>query len=148
MLCDSFGGFRLSCRYSKFKQALFLQRLFSTFPDGWPGRGLLLLRFAVGVPLFYWVVQDYGASPDATTSVCDVLGAICGVFVIVGLWTPWAAIAISIDEAWAAFSHQLASQDHILVAAIAMSLAMLGPGAWSIDARLFGRKVVEIEDDV
>lgn len=28
----------------------------------------------------------------------------------------------------------------ILLATIAGALAMLGPGAWSIDARLFGRK--------
>jgi uncharacterized membrane protein YphA (DoxX/SURF4 family) len=34
---------------------------------------------------------------------------------------------------------------HVFLAAIAASMAMLGPGAWSIDARLFGRKRIDID---
>jgi uncharacterized membrane protein YphA (DoxX/SURF4 family) len=29
---------------------------------------------------------------------------------------------------------------HIFLAVLSVSVALLGPGAWSIDARLFGRK--------
>jgi uncharacterized membrane protein YphA (DoxX/SURF4 family) len=34
---------------------------------------------------------------------------------------------------------------HIFVAVLCISLAMLGPGVWSIDARLFGRKRFDID---
>jgi hypothetical protein len=33
---------------------------------------------------------------------------------------------------------------HVIVASIGLSLAMLGPGAWSVDARLFGRKRIDV----
>jgi uncharacterized membrane protein YphA (DoxX/SURF4 family) len=35
-------------------------------------------------------------------------------------------------------------QSHILIAVLAIGLAMLGPGAWSIDALIFGRKRITI----
>jgi uncharacterized membrane protein YphA (DoxX/SURF4 family) len=34
----------------------------------------------------------------------------------------------------------------LVLAALSLSLAMLGPGAWSLDARRFGRKVFEIRE--
>jgi uncharacterized membrane protein YphA (DoxX/SURF4 family) len=34
---------------------------------------------------------------------------------------------------------------HVFLAVIAASVAMLGPGAWSIDARLYGRKRFDID---
>jgi hypothetical protein len=33
---------------------------------------------------------------------------------------------------------------HVRLGALGAALAMLGPGAWSVDARLFGRKRIEI----
>lgn len=118
-----------------------LQRLYSTFPDGWPGRGLVLLRVAVSLPLFYWAITDPIADPDLITLAADWLAAACGILAIVGLWTPVAGILISLDEASIAVSQHLAPQGHILIALLGLSLAMLGPGAWSVDARLFGRRV-------
>jgi putative oxidoreductase len=35
---------------------------------------------------------------------------------------------------------------HIFLAVLAAGVAMLGPGAWSIDARLFGRKRFRMAD--
>jgi putative oxidoreductase len=53
-------------------------------------------------------------------------------------------ILAALDEVWIALSlDSPARQDawiHIFLAILAVSVAMLGPGAWSIDARLFGRK--------
>jgi hypothetical protein len=34
----------------------------------------------------------------------------------------------------------------VLLAALAAALALLGPGAWSIDARLFGWRRVEVRN--
>jgi len=120
-----------------------LQRLFSAFPDGKPGLGLLILRLCISVPVFYWGIGDLSASADAVTLVRDGVAAAGGILLVAGLWTPVAGILISLVEAWIAFAHHFAPQGHLLVAALGICLAMLGPGAWSVDARLFGRRVFE-----
>lgn len=76
----------------------------------------------------------------------DGAAVACGILLIAGLWTPVASVLISIDEAWISFANHLAPQGHLLVAALGLIQAMLGPGAWSADARLFGRKVFELRD--
>ena len=57
---------------------------------------------------------------------------------------------VALDEAWKALSLHRPPQPvlrwiHIFLAVLAVSVAMLGPGAWSIDARLFGRKRFDID---
>ena len=62
------------------------------------------------------------------------------VLIWVGLWTPLAAVAGTVIQIIAiAFGHRFNSS-LVALAAMALSLAMLGPGAWSFDARLYGRK--------
>ncbi|MBV8808599.1 MAG: hypothetical protein JO033_07990 [Acidobacteriaceae bacterium] len=77
-----------------------------------------------------------------------MIAAIAGIFLISGLFTPVATAIIVLTQAWIAFSPALANNGErsmrLLLAAAAVSLAMLGPGAWSLDARRFGRKVFEI----
>jgi len=68
-----------------------------------------------------------------------VLEGAAGLLLSIGLWTPIAGGALAVVAVWSAFTApDLWSQ--ILLAAVGAALAMLGPGAWSIDARLFGRK--------
>jgi uncharacterized membrane protein YphA (DoxX/SURF4 family) len=62
----------------------------------------------------------------------------------VGLWTPAAGVLMAAAELWLAFSHPADPWMHVLVGALGVVLAMLGPGAWSVDARLFGRKRIQI----
>ena len=56
---------------------------------------------------------------------------------------------VALDEAWIALSLYSPSREemwiHILLGMLAVSVAMLGPGAWSIDARLFGRQRFDID---
>jgi hypothetical protein len=52
---------------------------------------------------------------------------------------------IAIVEAWLAYS-SAGRVIPILLATLGATLAMIGPGAWSIDARLFGRKHFEIPE--
>jgi uncharacterized membrane protein YphA (DoxX/SURF4 family) len=58
-----------------------------------------------------------------------------------GLWTPVAGTVVAIIELWGAFSHSGDPWTFIQLAVLGACLAMLGPGAWSVDARLFGRKL-------
>jgi len=128
-----------------------LQRLFSTFPDGAPGRGLLLLRISIGLPLICWGVADlHTSAPDLSTILPDLVAAAAGVLVIAGLGTPLAGALIAVVEAGLAFSpgpvRHVEEWVYLLLAALSASLGMLGPGAWSLDARLYGRKVFTIGD--
>jgi putative oxidoreductase len=60
------------------------------------------------------------------------------------MWTPLAGAAVALAELWAGFSAPLPPFDdrwiHFLLAILAAGIAMLGPGAWSVDARRFGRR--------
>jgi putative oxidoreductase len=128
-----------------------LQRLFSTFPDGWPGFGLLLLRLGVGIALVYLGICRFFATPGTPTTVArDFIEALGGVFLLAGLWTPAMGALIAIDELWIAFSLDSLPPDsrliHLFIAVLTAGVAMLGPGAWSIDARLFGRKRFRMAD--
>ena len=65
---------------------------------------------------------------------------------LVGLWTPVAGILVAIMETWIAFSLPAISALHAVLAVLGASLALIGPGAWSLDAWLFGRKYIEPPD--
>lgn len=123
-----------------------MQRRFSTFPDGWPGRGLLLLRLTVSLPLLYWAIHDQFAEPDPITLVRNWLAAAGGLLILAGLSIPIVGVLVALIELWIAVSEHSAPEMHVLIAALAASLVMLGPGAWSVDARLFGRKVFKSGD--
>jgi putative oxidoreductase len=120
-----------------------MQRLFSTFPDGFPGGGLLLLRLAVGVPFVVTDVSALGALVS-TEIWMNLIGIGTGVLLIVGLWTPVAGAFQAIIEGWLAFSGGRFDGEHVVRGAMGLCLIMLGPGAWSIDARLYGRKRLDL----
>jgi putative oxidoreductase len=128
-----------------------LQRLFSTFPNGWPGFGLLLLRLGVGIALIYLGISHLlGAFGQPIALAGYLIESAGGVFLLAGLWTPVMGALIALDELWIAFSLYSSQPDarliHIFLAVLTAGVAMLGPGAWSIDARLFGRKRFTLAD--
>jgi len=67
-----------------------------------------------------------------------------GILLLAGLWTPIAGALQAIIELWDMLSARDPAVVHLTLAALGFSLAMLGPGAWSVDARLFGRKRIDI----
>ena len=89
-----------------------------------------------------------GGSWGLITVASDVIAVVTGILLLIGLWTPIAGAAVAILEFSIA---ALATRDpsiHLLLAAMGAGLAMLGPGAWSIDSRLFGRKRLDIPDRI
>jgi len=123
-----------------------LQRLFSTFANGWPGTGLLLLRLLTGATLLHYGILGLSEAPQFASIAPQVIGAGAGILLLVGLWTPVAGALVAIVEVWIAFSRPGDTWIPIMLAALGAALAMVGPGAWSVDARLFGRKHIDFPE--
>jgi|SRR5579862_1995355 len=114
--------------------------MFSTFADGWPGVGLLLQRLLVGAALLYFEFVCVSATPVCAFAVTKSVAACAGLLLIVGLWTPIVGVVLAGVEAWIALSANGSGAVPIALAVLGLTLAMIGPGAWSVDARLFGRR--------
>jgi putative oxidoreductase len=122
-----------------------LQRLFSTFPTGRPGAGLLLLRLAVGASLILERIPVIWVIPQSLGFEVRVVLVCVGIFLLCGLWTPVMGSVAAVIELLITFSPVGNSATHALLAILSISLALLGPGAWSIDAHIFGRKRIDIK---
>jgi len=72
-----------------------------------------------------------------------MIAVVAGIFLLVGLWTPVVGILVAIVEVWIVFMVAGDPSVPLMLATIGAALAMIGPGAWSVDARLFGRKHIE-----
>jgi putative oxidoreductase len=106
--------------------------------------GLLCLRLGAGAAVFH---EAFNGSAESPGQVLRLLIEVASATLLcAGLWTPIAGGAAAIIELWAAFWRSGDPWSHILLAILGAGLAMLGPGAWSVDARLFGRKRIRIPD--
>ncbi len=116
-----------------------MQRLFSTFANSWPGFGLLIQRLFTGIALLYIGLAQM-KTPAAGLAIPETAGAVLGLFILAGLWTPAVGALIAAIELWIALAGANDIWMPLMLAVFGGTLAMIGPGAWSIDARLFGRK--------
>jgi putative oxidoreductase len=123
-----------------------VQRLFSSFANGWPGAGLLIQRLLVGAGLLYFAVECLSRIPVCRSPVPQGIGAAAGLLLVAGLWTPLAGILAALVEAWVAVSASDNTSFPMALAVLALTLAMIGPGAWSVDARLYGRKRIPLPE--
>ena len=121
-----------------------MQRLFSMFPTGMAGGGLLTFRVCVAVVF----VVDSPAHPLDGKSIWLLLpflimsGTLC-----IGLFTPYAAAIGCLTELSAAWGADIQAAFHLIVVALEMAaLGMLGPGAYSLDSLIFGRKLISFSD--
>ena len=132
-----------------------MQRYFSTFPGSWPGVGLLLLRVAVGgaATIQGAVHLTHVNEPNALMGISGALAVVSGLALVAGFLTPVsgavAGLTIMVIATWTPFDtsvliDRLAA---LFVVVDAAALALLGPGALSIDARLFGRREITIPRD-
>jgi putative oxidoreductase len=117
-----------------------LQRLFTTFANGWPGFGLFIQRLLTGIALLNGGLALFSETA-APLGALHIAGAALGIFILVGFLTPIAGTLVAVIELWIVLAGGANAWMPITLAMLGATLAMIGPGAWSIDARLFGRKV-------
>jgi putative oxidoreductase len=123
-----------------------VQRLFSTFANGWPGRGLLIQRLLVGGVLLYCDFKCLSATPICRLPIEQSVGALAGLLLIAGFWTPIAGVFVAGIEAWITLSAPANAGIPIALAVLGLTLAMIGPGTWSVDALLYGRKRIALPE--
>ena len=118
------------------------------FPNGWPGRGLLLLRIAEGVFVFHHGATQWpGSQHIAAALPMNAAAVIAGAMLLIGFCTPIVGMLLAALEIALLLTGSGRAEDVILASAISLSVAMLGPGVWSVDAALFGRQRLEFPED-
>jgi uncharacterized membrane protein YphA (DoxX/SURF4 family) len=103
------------------------------------------MRLLAGMAMVVQGVLALLAAPPLGPSLFQVLSIGLGLLLVAGLWTPVAGTLAAAEALWNVFS-SAQPWCWIMVATLGAALALIGPGAWSIDARLFGWRRLEIRD--
>jgi putative oxidoreductase len=120
-----------------------VRRLYSTFAGGCPGAGLLLLRLVVGSVLVVDGASKLWGDPPLHTPLTSASLTGFGLLLSAGLWTPLVGTAVAGIEIWRALTSGQEPLVYLISGTVGAALALLGPGRWSVDARLFGWKRIE-----
>jgi putative oxidoreductase len=103
------------------------------------------MRLSAGMALVVQGILTLLAGPPPGAVLFQALSIGLGILLLAGLWTPVAGTLVAAEALWNVFS-----SGHpwcwIMLATLGAALALVGPGAWSIDARLFGWRRLEIRD--
>ena len=102
------------------------------------------MRLVVGVALVVRRIIELRTGPPIGLAMFHLLAIAAGILLLIGLWTPIAGTLLAIIEVWSAFSHPNDPWSYILLGTLGAALALIGPGVWSIDARLFGWKRIDL----
>jgi uncharacterized membrane protein YphA (DoxX/SURF4 family) len=104
------------------------------------------MRLVLGIALIDRGVTRLWSDPPILLTVLSVLTIGAGLLLLAGLWTPVAGTLVAVIEVWKILLIPGNLWIYILLGTLGAALAMLGPGAWSVDARLFGWKRIDLRN--
>jgi uncharacterized membrane protein YphA (DoxX/SURF4 family) len=81
--------------------------------------------------------------PPVNVTIPAILLMGAGILLIAGLWTPIAGASVALTEIWKMLMLPGDKWLWLMLGTAGAALAMLGPGLWSVDARLYGWKRLE-----
>jgi len=122
-----------------------MQRLYSMFPRGGPGVGLLLLRVATAAMFALNITHRFNfASPTLYWAVVSLI-AVISLSLCLGFLTPILAVIAGVTAVANLFlADQSGNVVYVLRILTSAALFFLGPGAYSVDAKLFGLRVTVV----
>ena len=124
-----------------------MRRLFFTFAGGAPGIGLLIMRVVAGVGLSTDAATTVFAIASSEHIVVRILSIGLAILLFLGLWTPLAGALLVLEALWQILTHAGEPWPWLMLGTLGGALGLIGPGAWSLDARLFGWKRLKISDE-
>ena len=101
------------------------------------------MRLVIGCALVVRAGSKLRTDPPLNVTILAVLSIGAGILLIAGLWTPIVGTSVALIEVWKTATLAGDKWVWLLLGTAGAALAMLGPGLWSIDARLFGWKRIE-----
>jgi len=104
------------------------------------------MRIVAGVALITQALAELRTGAPIGGAVPDVIAIIAGLLLLAGLWTPIAGVLVAALSLWNAISQPGDPWADIMLGTLGAALALLGPGSWSIDARLFGWKRIDVRE--
>jgi putative oxidoreductase len=104
------------------------------------------MRLVAGFTLIDRGISGLWGEPRLERVAVDVFATAAGILLILGLWTPIAGALAPAVELWCVFSQPGDRLTHILLVTLCAGVALVGPGAWSLDARLYGWKRIDIRN--
>jgi putative oxidoreductase len=104
----------------------------------------LLVRAVAAIPVVLQGIDGLLTPPLQARGILEVAAACFAVPLLLGLWTPVSGLLMAVAELCLVLLPASDPWMHVRLGALGAALAMLGPGAWSVDAHLFGRKRIEI----
>jgi putative oxidoreductase len=121
-----------------------VRRYLSNFARGWPAFGLLLIRVVAGAFIISGSIASFHGGTPVASSIPGLLGFGVGALLAAGLWTPFAGLSAAALSLGGIHILHENPESAILLATMGAALTCVGPGAFSVDALLFGLKRIDI----